>query len=296
MSIRILTTAQQRDVLIRLVEFGRRVEQVEIAVTERSSLMVSFLMHQLGCAQAVLGLLRGFGEEWVPSTAAYPIVRTMFEVDVTAHYVSQDPESRSRRYIEFSHVLKKRRMDACSRHRSSPNESWKQGMESEWQSLWAGSETAVTAAYEQVRPHFESANAKGKTRAFSNWSGKTLYEMAVEVEHVEAYDLFYADLSSFTHSDVRLADRHAQQRTEAGRFEEVGDWRMRYLVVLEQGPSSFGAYVPDLPGCVVAAATREEALTLIREAIEFHIEGLKQEGQAVPPPSSTAEVVDVHAA
>lgn len=71
---------------------------------------------------------------------------------------------------------------------------------------------------------------------------------------------------------------------------------MRYLVVVEQGATSFGAYVPDLPGCVAAGETREEVLDLIREAIEFHIEGLRQEGQPVPPPSSTSAVVDVAAA
>jgi predicted RNase H-like HicB family nuclease len=71
---------------------------------------------------------------------------------------------------------------------------------------------------------------------------------------------------------------------------------MRYLVVVEEGPTSFGAYVPDLPGCVAAAETRDEALALIREAIEFHIEGLKQSGQRIPAPSSTGEVVDVPAA
>ncbi|MEO8755395.1 MAG: type II toxin-antitoxin system HicB family antitoxin [Casimicrobiaceae bacterium] len=71
---------------------------------------------------------------------------------------------------------------------------------------------------------------------------------------------------------------------------------MRYLVVVEQGATSFGAYVPDLPGCVAAGETREEVLDLIREAIEFHIEGLRQEGQIVPQPSSTSEVVDVVAA
>ena len=71
---------------------------------------------------------------------------------------------------------------------------------------------------------------------------------------------------------------------------------MRYLVVLEKGPTSVGAYVPDLPGCVAAAETRDQALALIREAIEFHIEGLKQNGEPVPPPSSTGEIVDVHAA
>lgn len=71
---------------------------------------------------------------------------------------------------------------------------------------------------------------------------------------------------------------------------------MRYLVVVEQGPKSFGAYVPDLPGCVAAAETRQEVLSLIREAIEFHIEGLREDGQPIPPPSSSSEVVDVQAA
>ena len=71
---------------------------------------------------------------------------------------------------------------------------------------------------------------------------------------------------------------------------------MRYLVVVEKGATSFGAYVPDLPGCVAAGETRDEVLALIREAIEFHIEGLKQDGQPIPPPSSTGEVVDVEAA
>jgi len=71
---------------------------------------------------------------------------------------------------------------------------------------------------------------------------------------------------------------------------------MQYLVVVEQGPTSFGAYVPDLPGCVAAGETREEVLELIREAIEFHIEGLRQEGQPVPPSSSTSAVIDVAAA
>jgi predicted RNase H-like HicB family nuclease len=52
---------------------------------------------------------------------------------------------------------------------------------------------------------------------------------------------------------------------------------MRYLVVVEQGPTSFGAYVPDLPGCVAAGETKAEALKLIREAIELHIRDLKSE-------------------
>jgi len=70
---------------------------------------------------------------------------------------------------------------------------------------------------------------------------------------------------------------------------------MRYLVVVEKGPSSYGAYVPDLPGCIAVGDTRDEVLTLIHEAIEFHLEGLKEDGQPIPSPSSSSEVVDVAA-
>lgn len=53
---------------------------------------------------------------------------------------------------------------------------------------------------------------------------------------------------------------------------------MKYLVIVEKGENSFGAYVPDLPGCVAAAETRAKVVLLIQEAIEFHIEGLKKSG------------------
>ena len=71
---------------------------------------------------------------------------------------------------------------------------------------------------------------------------------------------------------------------------------MRYLVVVEKGPSSFGAYVPDLPGCIAAGESKEEVLALIRDAIELHLEGLKEDGQPIPTPSSTSELVEVEAA
>ena len=71
---------------------------------------------------------------------------------------------------------------------------------------------------------------------------------------------------------------------------------MRYLVVVEQGETGYGAHVPDLPGCIAAAETRKEVLELIREAIEFHIEGLRESGEPVPSPSSISEFVDVDAA
>jgi predicted RNase H-like HicB family nuclease len=71
---------------------------------------------------------------------------------------------------------------------------------------------------------------------------------------------------------------------------------MRYAIVIERGPTSYGAYVPDLPGCVAAAETRNEVLRLIREAIEFHIEEMREERLEVPEPLSSAEYVEVSTA
>lgn len=71
---------------------------------------------------------------------------------------------------------------------------------------------------------------------------------------------------------------------------------MRYMVILEKGPTSYGAYVPDLPGCIAAGETKAEVVKLIQEAIEFHIEGLQEDGLPVPEPSSTIEYVEVRAA
>lgn len=71
---------------------------------------------------------------------------------------------------------------------------------------------------------------------------------------------------------------------------------MQYTVIVEQGEASWGAYVLDLPGCVAAGSTREEVLTLIREAVEFYVEGLRQNGDPVPTPHSFSELVEIDAA
>ncbi len=65
-----------------------------------------------------------------------------------------------------------------------------------------------------------------------------------------------------------------------------------YVVIYEQGPTSWGAWVPDLPGCVAAGETRAEVERLIREAIDDHIESLREHGEPVPEPSSTAGMVE----
>jgi len=68
---------------------------------------------------------------------------------------------------------------------------------------------------------------------------------------------------------------------------------MRYAVIIEKGEKSYGAYVPDLPGCVAVGKTKREVLKLIREAIELHLEGMREEGIPIPTPASTSETVEV---
>jgi len=68
---------------------------------------------------------------------------------------------------------------------------------------------------------------------------------------------------------------------------------MKYVVVYEQTPTGFSAYVPDLPGCVAAGGTRKETERLIREAIAFHLEGLRETDEPIPEPGVWTETVEV---
>lgn len=67
---------------------------------------------------------------------------------------------------------------------------------------------------------------------------------------------------------------------------------MRYAVVIEKGETSYGAYVPDLPGCVAVAETLDEVRQLIQEVISFHLESLREEGNPIPQPTSIFEYVE----
>ena len=71
---------------------------------------------------------------------------------------------------------------------------------------------------------------------------------------------------------------------------------MEFLVVVEKGKTSYGAHVPDLPGCVAAGESRREVLKLIREGIELHLKALRESGEGIPTPASSGEIVRVRAA
>ena len=70
---------------------------------------------------------------------------------------------------------------------------------------------------------------------------------------------------------------------------------MRYAVVIEKAGANYSAYVPDLPGCIATGGTVAETETAIREAIELHLSGMREDGTPIPPPSSQVEYVEVAA-
>jgi predicted RNase H-like HicB family nuclease len=70
---------------------------------------------------------------------------------------------------------------------------------------------------------------------------------------------------------------------------------MRYAIVIEKAENNYSAYVPDLPGCVATGTTVEETESQIREAIEFHLDGLREDGTPIPQPASRVEYVDIAA-
>jgi predicted RNase H-like HicB family nuclease len=88
---------------------------------------------------------------------------------------------------------------------------------------------------------------------------------------------------------MRDPHHHYESRCNRKEWEEM----FKYTIVIEKAEDNYCAYCPDLPGCVATGASAEEATERTKEAIEFHIEGLKAEGLDVPPPATTAALVEV---
>jgi len=68
---------------------------------------------------------------------------------------------------------------------------------------------------------------------------------------------------------------------------------MQYMVIVEKGESSYGAFAPDLPGCIAVAETEQEVIELIKEAIQFHLEDLQTEGRPIPQPVSKSTFIEI---
>ena len=223
---------------------------------EYTSLMSSFLMHNVSGARSLLALYESSGVEWFPVTVGYVIARSMFEVDITAHYISQSPQERAREYILFEHVLNWKAMNLCNRHRNSSDPSWREAMEIEWQEKWEKREQEINDRYAEVAPEFSGHG--------NRWSGKSISKLAAEVDHKEAYDIFYSELSSFTHADARLANRPLRLRpdglswTQRANGYDVGEVLHYASSFLTCYLKQFGAEFGILDGAAIDACWNAE--------------------------------------
>jgi hypothetical protein len=218
-----LTEEQHLDVLDRLILLARTAKNTPVhpAGLPYTSLMICFLMHQMTAAETLKALYKSTGPEWFPRTVGFTIVRPMFEIDITAHYISQSPLERSLRFIEYSNVLNYNQMQKVKLHRNSPKPTWNESMSLLWEHEYCRREKDIENEFNRVLPMFGSHDHKGRLTLSHNWSGLSIKEMAKRVDHVEAYDVFYSDLSSYTHADVHLADSFLHLSNEGKR------WTMR---------------------------------------------------------------------
>lgn len=207
--IKTFTIKQQQNLLQDLVAFARKKNEVQThnSGIEYTSLMISLLLHNMNAAETLLRLVKSFGNDWFPVTIGYVVDRSIFEVMINAHYISNKPAKRAHQYIEYIHVLKKKTLDIFRKHRNTKDPLWYEFINQVLEYELENQAFKIYEEYERVKTNFQRVNKKGKTIALNNWAGKTIRDMACEVDHEIEYDLFYSDLSSYTHCNVKLADQ-----------------------------------------------------------------------------------------
>jgi len=210
--MKFLTVEEHREVVVRLVSLAETMKELSChsAGWTYTAVMAGLFGHSVVSAQSVLRLGHAFPEGWYPASVGMNIARSMFEVDITAHYITNDPEKRAEQYVKFGSILRKRGMDACLRYRNSTDTSWKTTMAMEYEHHWRHIECDVNVDYAHVC-------ASGIKSDYRSWSGKSIKQMAREVDHLEAYDIFYADLSAIAHVSVPLITDFLQKGIDGVR-------------------------------------------------------------------------------
>lgn len=207
----LLTDEQHVMVLKRLIGKAKELDtppKIHKAGIEYTSLMNCFLLHNLSCAESLVHLLNACKPEWFPVSVGYTIVRPMFEIDLNSHLISKDPIKNAKKYIDFGKINLYNQMTSIRKHCTSKNKSWNEAMNQIWENDLKNRQQLITDNYTSVSSQFSKQDKKGKNVIFQNWSGKSLKQMAKEVEHEEAYDIFYSELSTYAHVNVDLVDRY----------------------------------------------------------------------------------------
>jgi len=204
------TVEQTRKRLERLLLLSRRIKnkfEYHPAGPEYTSLMVCFLLQEISSVEALPHLANSFGDEWFPVNIGYMIARSIFEIDVNAHYLTLEKTNRSHQYIEYIHILRKNELEAIIKHKDTDRDGWREYLQLWFKQDWENRTEKINQKYNEVKTFFEEKSNRGRKRIAQNWSGKSIRQMAKEVDHELEYDISYARLSSFVHANIKMADR-----------------------------------------------------------------------------------------
>jgi hypothetical protein len=179
---------------------------------EYTSLMMSFLMFNLSACESLLKLATSFGNKWYPVSVGYIVDRSIFEVLINARYISKEPKTRSKQYIEYDKIIKKKKLDNFRKHRGTNDSSWHEFINSALVYELEPRMETTEDEYKKVESQYMHSR-NGRKIPFENWAGKKIRDMAIEVNHEIEYDLLYSELSSFVHTNVRLADQFLRNDT-----------------------------------------------------------------------------------
>ncbi len=205
-----MTNESHSKLIEELLLLSRKITDIKVKVSDKdfefTSLIVCFGLHVFSSAEVILNLYKSMGE-FFPATTGYVISRTMFEAIINARYISLEPEIRANQFIQYCHVNNKKHLDVLLKHKDTKNLVWKEYINKALCENWNSKKGEIENQYGQVKKKYTQKSKKGKMIKYRNWSGKTIRAMALDVDHEVEYDILYSELSSFVHTDVRLADR-----------------------------------------------------------------------------------------
>jgi hypothetical protein len=222
---------------------------------EYISLMVSFLLHFCSTIDAMLSLWK-LNPNIFPVSNALVLTRCLFEVNVTALYISDLPKERAISFIEYHNILRMQAFHRLSKHKDSDKAQLSSYITAILQQEYIPDQKTIEQEYARVKAQFEFTDRNGKLRPFSNWANKSLKEIAQAVNHEIEYDLFYPELSEFTHSTVHLADLFLKSKHWPPQWSTHAD---------EDNIDLVFAYASEFFSCFLSRFAQEFKLNLQKE-------------------------------
>lgn len=199
------TIIDKRKTLENLIKLAKSEKAISIhpVGVEYTAIMSSFLIHMISAAESLLKLSQSYRDEWFPVTVGNTIVRPMFEVDVNARYITKNPKEYALKFVEFDRVIEYKYMNAIKKQLKSENKAWSTGLQIAYENNWKEKNTEIENNFKEVESKF-TQTSNGKKRLQYNWSGISIRKMSGEVDLEEMYDIFYSNLSNYTHANVSI--------------------------------------------------------------------------------------------